>query len=61
MVDEAHALGLYGGRGEGRIGQDGLQGGVDITLATLGKAFGTVGGLLRLAPKGILSMQLVRS
>lgn len=59
MVDEAHALGLYGGRGEGRIGQDGLQGGVDITLATLGKAFGTSGGLV--AGSGLLKEYLVHA
>ncbi|WP_334061851.1 8-amino-7-oxononanoate synthase [Limimaricola cinnabarinus] len=45
VVDEAHATGLYGDRGQGRA--HGLDASVDlVTLHTCGKALGSAGGLV---------------
>ncbi|WP_017929346.1 8-amino-7-oxononanoate synthase [Limimaricola hongkongensis] len=45
VVDEAHATGLYGARGQGRA--HGLDPSVDlVTLHTCGKALGSAGGLV---------------
>lgn len=44
MVDEAHATGLYGSRGAGRVTEAGLANRVEIQMGTLGKAFGAAGG-----------------
>jgi 7-keto-8-aminopelargonate synthetase-like enzyme len=46
LVDEAHATGLYGETGAGRIAQAGLSGKVDIILGTFSKALGSVGGYI---------------
>jgi 8-amino-7-oxononanoate synthase len=45
-IDEAHATGLYGPTGAGLIGEAGLNGRVDITMGTLSKALGSVGGYI---------------
>jgi 8-amino-7-oxononanoate synthase len=44
FVDEAHATGLYGATGAGRIAEAGLSGRVEIVMGTLSKALGSVGG-----------------
>ncbi|WP_282024876.1 8-amino-7-oxononanoate synthase [Limimaricola cinnabarinus] len=45
VIDEAHATGLYGDRGQGRA--HGLDASVDlVTLHTCGKALGSAGGLV---------------
>lgn len=46
MVDEAHATGLFGTRGEGLIGAAGLTERVEIQMGTLGKALGSAGGFI---------------
>ncbi len=43
VVDEAHATGLYGARGSGRVEQLGLRGRVLATVHTGGKALGSGG------------------
>jgi 8-amino-7-oxononanoate synthase len=44
LVDEAHAGGVYGPEGGGLAAELGLSGEVDVTIATLSKAIGCVGG-----------------
>jgi 8-amino-7-oxononanoate synthase len=46
MVDEAHALGLFGKMGSGLIEAMGLTGRVDLQMGTLSKAVGLHGGTL---------------
>ena len=46
ILDEAHATGVLGLRGEGLLGELGLHGEVDIVIGTLGKALGSVGGFV---------------
>jgi 8-amino-7-oxononanoate synthase len=43
IVDEAHAAGVFGLRGEGLVRELGLGERVDLTIGTLGKAFGVYG------------------
>lgn len=45
LVDEAHALGVYGG-GRGCVAAAGLTGAVDIVVGTLSKALGSQGGFV---------------
>jgi len=44
MLDEAHATGVLGPRGEGSLAHFGLEGNVEILMGTLGKALGSIGG-----------------
>jgi len=46
VVDEAHALGLYGKRGSGLINQFGVEGAVTLSVNGLGKAFGCYGAFV---------------
>jgi 8-amino-7-oxononanoate synthase len=46
FVDEAHATGLYGTTGAGRIAEAGLSERVEIVMGTLSKALGSVGGYI---------------
>lgn len=46
LVDEAHATGLYGATGAGLLAETGLSGRVEIIMATLSKALGSVGGTI---------------
>ena len=43
MVDEAHAIGAIGPRGEGAAAEAGLEEEVDLVVGTLGKALGSYG------------------
>jgi 5-aminolevulinate synthase len=43
-LDEVHAVGLYGERGEGKAGPYAKD--IDIIQGTLGKAFGSIGGYI---------------
>lgn len=45
IVDEAHATGVYGPQGRGRVAQLGLESKVFLRLCTFGKALGGTGGL----------------
>jgi 8-amino-7-oxononanoate synthase len=46
LVDEAHALGIFGPSGAGLVCQQDLGGGVNACTATLSKALGSYGGLV---------------
>jgi len=46
MVDEAHATGVLGERGEGLVGSFGYSDQVEIQMGTLGKAIGCSGGFI---------------
>ena len=46
MLDEAHAVGLYGPLGQGLAAVDGLAGRIEIRMGTLGKAVGAAGGFV---------------
>ena len=46
MLDEAHALGLYGPLGQGLAAIDGLAKRIEIRMGTLGKAVGAAGGFI---------------
>ncbi|MBO24325.1 MAG: 8-amino-7-oxononanoate synthase [Verrucomicrobiales bacterium] len=46
MLDEAHALGLYGLLGQGLAAIDGLAKRIEIRMGTLGKAVGAAGGFI---------------
>jgi 8-amino-7-oxononanoate synthase len=46
MVDEAHAIGVLGKNGTGTAEHFGLQGEVDIQMATFSKSFATIGGFI---------------
>jgi 8-amino-7-oxononanoate synthase len=43
IVDEAHAVGIYGNRGSGCVEHTGIEDGVFITINTAGKALGVAG------------------
>ena len=46
MVDDSHALGVIGPTGKGTAEQFGLQGKIDITVGTLSKCLGGIGGVV---------------
>ena len=46
LVDEAHATGLYGPTGAGLLEDPALSARVEVILATLSKALGSVGGVI---------------
>ncbi len=43
VVDEAHAIGNLGPDGRGAVAEAGLEGEIDVTIGTLGKALGSYG------------------
>ncbi len=50
LVDEAHALGLFGPSGAGRVAGLGLREQVHVLLGTLGKSLGAYGGFVAARP-----------
>lgn len=46
MVDEAHAVGVCGPAGRGRVAEAGLEERVEVQMGTLGKALGAAGGYI---------------
>lgn len=46
LVDEAHATGIFGPNGAGRVRELGLEGRVDISMGTMSKALGAYGGFV---------------
>lgn len=46
IVDEAHAVGIYGNRGSGYVEQTGTGDGVFLTINTAGKALGVAGAFV---------------
>lgn len=46
MIDEAHAVGVYGKSGAGLSEHYGLQGKIDIVMGTLSKSLGSAGGYI---------------
>jgi 7-keto-8-aminopelargonate synthetase-like enzyme len=44
LLDEAHATGVYGPAGNGLAAEKGVQGIVDVSVITLSKAIGCIGG-----------------
>ena len=53
MVDDAHSSGVLGSRGRGTIDHCGVHGRVDIQVATLSKAIGSIGGYV-CGPKDLI-------
>ena len=46
MIDDAHATGVFGQHGRGLIAHYGLEGKTDITMGSLSKAIGSIGGFI---------------
>ena len=50
LVDEAHASGVFGPHGAGRVVEEALQDKVHLCMGTLSKAFGAYGGFVACTP-----------
>lgn len=53
IVDEAHAVGIYGERGSGLIEARGVTGGVFVSINTAGKALGVAGAFVAASENAI--------
>ncbi len=51
LADESHDIGLFGPKGSGIIPMLGLQNAVPIRTVSLGKAFGSLGGIIAFNPE----------
>jgi 8-amino-7-oxononanoate synthase len=60
IVDEAHAVGIYGRRGSGMVEQTGVDNGVFLTINTAGKALG-VGGAFAAGPAWAIDYLIQRA
>lgn len=60
LVDEAHALGLFGPQGEGIVAEYGLADRVPLRIGTLSKALGGVGGFLA-GPQRVVDLAVCRA
>lgn len=50
-VDEAHAFGVYGEKGEGLAAEEGLAADIDVIVGTFGKAYASCGAFAALDPQ----------
>lgn len=46
MIDDAHAMGVFGRHGKGMIEHYGLEGKIDVIMGSLSKAIGSIGGFI---------------
>lgn len=46
MIDDAHAIGVFGKHGKGLIEHYGLEGKIDVIMGSLSKAIGGIGGFI---------------
>ncbi|TVL98960.1 MAG: 8-amino-7-oxononanoate synthase [Candidatus Brocadia sp. WS118] len=46
MVDDAHAMGVFGKQGKGLIEHYGLEGKIDVIMGSFSKAIGSIGGFI---------------
>lgn len=46
MIDDAHAMGVFGRHGKGMIEHYGLEGKTDVIMGSLSKAIGSIGGFI---------------
>ena len=46
MIDDAHAIGVFGRHGKGMIEHYGLEGKIDVVMGSLSKALGGIGGFI---------------
>lgn len=51
MIDEAHATGIFGPHGSGRIRELGIESSINISMGTLSKALGGYGGYAACSPE----------
>jgi 7-keto-8-aminopelargonate synthetase-like enzyme len=60
LIDEAHAVGVFGAKGEGLAGQLGLQNEIDVQIGTFSKALDGLGGYV-CGPRLLIDYLLNRS
>ena len=59
LADESHALGMFGPKGSGIVPMLGLENVVPIRTASLGKAFGALGGIIAFSPECTYMRELI--
>ncbi|MCS7236759.1 MAG: 8-amino-7-oxononanoate synthase [Thermoguttaceae bacterium] len=60
LVDEAHAVGIFGPQGEGLSAELALHGEVSLRIGTLSKALGSVGGYL-VGPQKVIDLVISKA